>query len=982
MALTIFQQLRKNVAVLHTHNETMRDIQESAGNIEQIRSDNELIAKKKAFDTFTVKALVVLRTSSFKKKSFTGNEFESCYLILRITESIPQNDMLAKDIRLLKDKYGNAYYSFKVPCNLSKKKLEEYKVVQEAMIRDTQISEKFSGKNGTSSSSPNSSSSINVKKRDAASMTNQPTVSDISDNPNVTDKDDSSYDPKNKKRKIDSSTSVSVKTGSSVTNTDNNSTKYPKLLLKGAQHQPPQQQTQLILHRSDSRHNSPQTQLQVSVSEQDEQATPNDGAFEYGSSQTEYISGSNEEDPDRVYEYQELQGKPYKGRQVFVNVNLPINRQVMFNIEEKVAANPPDSWNIITAEIKANPYVDGEGKYRLDNWSVVSIKECEHLDPLLIYKHFESIGSSHRYSVMMSDYYESFQAGLVSKMTEKEELKFRFNENNTMLFVVGNTLTNPGILETRLGGHHVYFELQRHTDIAKFSRKVENEAPKYVIPYHFKCVQWDGPGVPEMYDCQTLMKFSLFFEIKMVHVCPEKKPGPTLGINSATAWEALIPSMYSHIKMAMISVEDSKLTAMNSFNTDRYLEGAHKDKKTGKIIKDINHINNPRKERSDRNTRMAFVLYASPKQVVLLPLQTLKSCIIRIPEEYICKDDVWGQQGKKKPKPFDGVAGKQINENYGIVCLSETSDVSVMFSSPSKNKGQKSYNFYALLNIIYRDNHDENLTHHISFSEKEGQTFIEALRNIASDGVVAGLFVKQQSIPPKQIQGNSIDEKYTNFLKKNGIPDDSSLYKIDIRGISFTGKEPRNLFVYFYAIPITRDDTLQDQTILTNLIEGISPDDMCKLSGAISDKESSMPQENNNNNMMLDTKAADDVDDQVDMNNLNDESDVDRKGQETVNMSKGDDHMDRTKGALLDDYFEDDNVETIQQTAEEDNNVNKTDVPMDASNDSSSQLQHKSKKLDKKSLTKSRSISSSTKKRKELLEEDEEAQLLQSDEDE
>jgi hypothetical protein len=191
-------------------------------------------------------------------------------------------------------------------------------------------------------------------------------------------------------------------------------------------------------------------------------------------------------------------------------------------------------------------------------------------------------------------------------------------------------------------------------------------------------------------------------------------------------------------------------------------------------------------------------------------------------------------------------------------------------------------------------------------SETEGSVYIEALRNIIADGVYSGLFVKQKSITDKQLPGSNSDEKYTNFLKSKGISDTSVLREINTGKISFTGRDSKYLFVYFYAVPIQKDDDNDESTILNTLLQGISKDDMVKLLGALSrDEPKQISNTNNQSNQML-LEMKDDREPAGQEESMNVDNDQNYQNIEPKHLT------DKNKTDSLDEYFDDEDEQKRQ----------------------------------------------------------------------
>lgn len=531
-------------------------------------------------------------------------------------------------------------------------------------------------------------------------------------------------------------------------------------------------------------------------------------------------SGSITSDSAPVYFANEIEGTEYLGRPVTIIMDLPINTEILFGIDDKEVTNPPPVFSLVTMEIRANPYVTATLKYTAYAWTICQIKKYEAVSASALYRIGEAMCQNTRYRTLMYLYLDK----IGSFKNEKDQTSNRFNKDNCYWIVVGNEYTYTNPLNARDLDNdptpHAYFVLTRETDITKFS-KVDSKTSVTLgtIPYSFNCLQWFGNFTD---DNPTIMKFETRISVNWKHISLPSTSGKhvyTLGITSHEAWLSLIPAIYPHIKAVLITNEDAEAAAQNVLNYNRYT--------SAKAAGNVTLMNKPYLKKEERLQMAAFRLNLVISKCVLLPLHTLKSIGIRITHEYLTNPHyaVWNSSSQIKAedvaptKWFKGANQRPSNGNDLITCLSEVNNVSELIRMHIQKT--EILNFYAVINVYFKSSIKNDCMHR-RLSPEEGVVYLQALRNIVSKGGHASCFLTPRNpvkFDPVKFNGSNTQEKYVNYLREHKVKQESELYKVDVSDLKITGDE--SLCVYFYAVRASRDDAPSEQgKILYELLDG------------------------------------------------------------------------------------------------------------------------------------------------------------------
>lgn len=527
-----------------------------------------------------------------------------------------------------------------------------------------------------------------------------------------------------------------------------------------------------------------------------------------------------------VYNSWEIDGKPYKGRDIVVLMKLPINKDISFSIEEKSVTVDPCPWTIISADIKANPYVNNEEKYSVSGWTICSMAVKQQISKVDMYKYFEMSCQSSPVYTSLYQYLEETAGKPKKTFVAGEKQKSTPLENSTLCwFVVGNELTFSNPYRYEHDGYHVVYTLQRSRSPGLFQKEdpatVASKLPekKMVgqIPYIFEILQWKGKLDQNN---PTVTKCRLSIYVNWKHICPSNltsqnyKPQPdnTLGINSITAWVCLMCANYVHIKMAINAKESFSSNAEIKLNLDRYAEAKHRSDPTYMML--------PHAEAKDRFMLPIFHKTLFMQRAVLLPLETIKSCCIPVTQDYIVnvawKDRIPPQSVPGSSDIDKGVPFRAVDLNNNIHCLSESQNTEKFFTDDISAVNSR-YNFYAMANVCFKqksESYDDSsikFLKHLPKSTGEGIIWLEALRHIVCSGALKGCYKTEKSSSFPDFGDIPNNEKYVQYLKSfPDLPATSNLFTVRLDDLQVFHESSR-LVVYFYAVSKMVDDSPQER---------------------------------------------------------------------------------------------------------------------------------------------------------------------------
>lgn len=617
------------------------------------------------------------------------------------------------------------------------------------------------------------------------------------------------------------------------------------------------------------------------------------------------VNQSNvDENGTPVFKQQDINGKSYVGRDIVILMHLPINKDIKFNINEKTMTVDPSAWTLVNADIKPTPYISNTLVYNANSWIIDKFSVKQKISTVNMYKYFEMVAQSSPVCTQLYEYLESARNMPKKTFVKGEKRQSTPLEDSSLTwFVTGNELSQMHVYGKKDDGWHVRYELVRNRKVEQFKKidpetKPPNEKVIGTLPYQFDVMQWKGTFSPTN---NTIYKCKVFISVSWKHICPSSftsenyKPqaNNSLQINSITAWVCLMCANYPHLKLAINAKESFDMNAQIQLNTDRYARA--------KIMNAPEHMMQPRENAKDRLMLPLFYKHLFFQKVILLPLETIKSCCIPVTQAYIV-EMAW--KGRSPPQTNPGVGDldsganavpmRPIDMNNNVHNLSESQNTEQFFTDKI-NEPNNRFNFYAMTNVCFKssDGHDDSAIKMLKFlprSAGEGIIWLEALRHIVCNGALKGCYKTEKgSFPEFGKIANS--EKYIQYLKSiEGLPEKSNLYNINLDDLQIF-HEASKLVVYFYAVSKLVDDADNEKgKILSDLNSGLNPEMIKVLTNAPDDNddENSNDQEaveqddNNedgdNNDTQVDANGAKNVVDQrILADGQPEESDEDQK---------------------------------------------------------------------------------------------------------
>jgi hypothetical protein len=772
---------------------------------EELKKSLASASVKKPRGTFPAKGIVV-QVNPYKKKDHTVNppkDVTSYMVTVRIADgSVSEKDAARLGIMRRVGPFG-PYYVFKCSCNLSAEKFAAYKAEKDLLLAEQQAAKSLAATMATSNVAPPTSSSSASASSTTASTTKVTLL------------------PPGQKRNAAQALLPTIDASLAAKTAKTNSTKAIPTASRGG--------SGPIVEDPDTQH-ADGSALIPSHQQPGSNGTSQTGDNHHTGDSAPPVPIRVEENGIKVFDATDLHNKLYLGEEVFVEMHLPINRDITFSVDEKTSKSEPIPWSLAKVDIKGNPYVDKNNRYNVTGLTITGFSDTRPLPPSGIYKLFESVSQETPLRIHIHEYVKSSKSKPSTDPSQKYGSEL---ENNTLMWlVVGSERTWERPYHDKSDRHHVVYQMERVRSPESFKRN-DNNSDKVVgmLPYRFTVFQWTGAYSPQN---PTLVRCLLELTLGWKHVCPSPythdnyKPGPnkSLGINSITAWTCLMCANYPHLKMALNVKENLQGTASILLNTTRYGEGMAKN--------DPDHVNKPLDHAYKRVTTPIFKKMVFIQRAIILPLETIKSCCIPVTQDYVVR--VWG---KRTPPAVDGATQLDsvpfipIDHNNSVHCLSEASGTEQFFSDPLEQPNTR-YNFYAMTNVCFKEQKDENghekyyssVFRTLAFTPKtpqEGVVYLEAIRNIISQGgLKEGCFATETSVSVKDIGTGSVDEKYKRFLARFMVPETSVLYKIDPSELQIFHPNSK-LLLYFYAVPVHLDDNADTRgKLLSDLNAGLS----------------------------------------------------------------------------------------------------------------------------------------------------------------
>lgn len=520
-----------------------------------------------------------------------------------------------------------------------------------------------------------------------------------------------------------------------------------------------------------------------------------------------------------IYAANEIDGQPYKGKNIIVLMKLSINKDITFSIEEKTVTSDPIPWTIIAADIKANPYITKEEKYSTTGWVLCTSVVKQKISKVDMYKYFEMMCQSTPVYTSLYQYLEESMGKPKKAFVVGEKNKSTPLENSTLCwFVVGNELTFGNPFKSEDDGYHVVYTLARTRRPDLFQKedpatsKLTEKKMMGQIPYQFDVLQWKGKFEQTN---PTITKCRVSIYVNWKHISPstltcekyKAQPDNSLGINSITAWVNLMCANYPHIKMALNAKESFTANAEIKLNLDRYADA--------KLKGSAAYMMQPHAEARDRFMLPIFQKNLFMQRAVLLPLQTIKSCCIPVTQEYIV-NVAWKDRAPPQSSPGlsdidNTVPFRPVDLNNNVHCLSESQNTEQFFTEDLTAVNNR-YNFYAMTNVCFKQkslNFDDSLISFLRFLPKtsgEGVVWIEALRHIVCSGALKGCYKTERSPTFPDFGNASNSEKYIQYLKSfPALPETSRLFEVRLDDLQVFHPQSK-LIVYFYAVSKMVDD--------------------------------------------------------------------------------------------------------------------------------------------------------------------------------